>query len=106
MPKKVELYNEERQNIVNKLFQILEINDLNKSFSLHKMDDNPEKQQQILDLEPDVKKYFKCSRWTCMHKKDVQRKWLSMIKYILKDMKIEVDSLHNKEFGTIYNIKF
>jgi len=107
MPKKVELYNEQRQNIVNKLFEILEINEFNKSFSLHKMDDNPEKQQQILDLEPEIKKYFICSRWTCIHnKKDIQRKWLSMTKYVFKDMNLKVNGLHNKKFGTIYNIDF
>jgi len=106
MPKKVELYNEERQNIINKLFEILEINEFNKSFSLHKLDTNLEKQQQILDLELEIKKYFICSRWTCINKKNIQRKWLSLIKYLFKDMNIEFTSLHNKEVGTIYNINF
>ena len=104
MPKKVELYNEDRQIIINKLFEILEITEFNKSFSLHKMDDNIEKQQQVLDLEQDIKKYFICSKWTCIHKKDVQRKWLSIIKYVFRDMDIKLTSLYNKDIGTIYNI--
>ena len=104
MPKKVELYNEDRQIIINKLFEILEITEFNKSFSLHKMDDNIEKQQQVLDLEQDIKKYFICSRWTCINKKDVQRKWLSMIKYVFRDMDIKLSTLHNKDIGTIYSL--
>jgi hypothetical protein len=104
MPKKVELYNDERQKIINKLFEILEINEFNKSFSLHKIDDNIEKQQLILDLEQDIKKYFICSRWTCINKKDVQRKWLSIIKYIFRDMNIKLTCLYNKNTGTIYTI--
>jgi hypothetical protein len=104
MPKKVELYNEERQNIINKLFEILEINNNNNFFSLQKLDEDIEKQKQILDLEPDIKKFFKCSRWTCINKKNVQRKWLSIIKYLFKDMNIKYSSLTNKTIGTIYNV--
>ncbi len=104
MPKKVELYNEERQNIINKLFEILEINNNNNFFSLQKLDEDIEKQKQILDLEPDIKKFFNCSRWTCINKKNVQRKWLSIIKYLFKDMNILYSSLTNKTIGTIYNV--
>jgi hypothetical protein len=104
MPKKVELYNEERQNIINKLFEILELSDTNKTFSLQKLDEDIEKQKQILDLEPDIKKFFKCSHWTCIKRKNVDRRWLSIIKYILKDMNIEFNGLSNKKIGTIYNV--
>jgi hypothetical protein len=105
MPKKIESYSKERKEILNKLFEILEITEFNKSFSLHNMDNNPEKQQLIIDLEPDIKKYFICSRWTCMHTKNVQRKWLSIVKYIFKDMEITINSLRNVKIGTVYNLE-
>lgn len=105
MPKKIELYTTERQDVINKLFDILEITNSNKIFSLHRLDKDIETQEKIISLEPEIKKYFKCGRWTCFnHKDNVNRKWLSIIKYLLKDMNISYSTLNKTGIGAVYCI--
>ena len=108
MPKKVLLYTEQRQNVINKLLEILEITETNNIFSLHKIDNDAEKQQLILDLEPDVKKYFNCSTWSCFKQKNtITRRWLSFTKYLFKEMNISMNACrtnNNNTEGTIYLI--
>lgn len=112
MPKKVEQFENERKEVLNKMFQILGINEQNNMFSLHKIDGDQEKQNAIINLQDDIKKYFLASRWTCFNKADnCKRIWLSMIKNVVKDMGYNItssnivsksdDYMHN---GTIYFI--
>ena len=87
MPKKIEQFDNERKDVLNKMFSILEINENNNMFSLHKLDGDHEKQAKIIELEDDIKKYFLCGKWTCFKKKETtKRRWLSMIKYVVNDM--------------------
>ena len=58
MPKKIEKYDTERKEVIDKLLVILGINEVNNMFSLHKIDEDNNIQQKILDLEPEIKKYF------------------------------------------------
>jgi len=112
MPKKIEKFENERKIIINKLFEIIGIDQNNNLLSLHKMDNDLEKQQKIIDLESDIKKYFISSRWTCFNKpKNCKRIWLSILKNTLKDMGYEIisSSIVSKiddylENGTIYII--
>ena len=57
------------------------------TFFLSKMDLDEEAQKKIYELEPEIKKYYVCGKWTCFAKDDsiMKRKWLSMIKYICKE---------------------
>ena len=88
MPKKVEQYENECKLVLEKMFQILGINDQNNIFSLHNIDNDIDKQNAIIHLEDEIKKYFLCGEWTCFKKKSmIKRRWLSMIKYVIKDMK-------------------
>ena len=57
MPKKVDNYMEEQKIVLHKIINILCGNN-NNVFLLHDIDNNVEKQQQIYNLEPDIKKYF------------------------------------------------
>ena len=50
MKTKTELYTEERLNILNKIFEILNINDKNNIFYLYELDADEKKQNQILEL--------------------------------------------------------
>ena len=86
MPKQILKFSQERENIINIILEILEIKDSNNKFFLHMLDNNITKQNMILDLVPDIKKYFICGYWTCFCKNNVKRVWLSIIKYIMKDM--------------------
>ena len=62
MPKRVDNYDNERTEVLNSLFNILNINDKNKMFSLKQLDNNSEQQTKILELIPNIKKYFICSK--------------------------------------------
>jgi hypothetical protein len=77
MPKKVDNYDNERNDILKILFNILNIND-----------NNIEQQTKILELIPNIKKYFICSKWSCFNKKllNSERLYLSIIKNLLKNM--------------------
>jgi hypothetical protein len=87
MPKKIDQYGPERLEVLNKIFQIINITDANNMFSLHKVDNDKAVQDALMGLESDIKKYFICSEWSCFKKKDiVKRRWLSMIKYVVKEM--------------------
>lgn len=87
MPKQIDI--EKQKEILNDIFIILEITDDNKSFSLKNMDIDLEKQQKILNLENKIKEAFCYSSWTCFKKK-TNRRWLSFIKYITKEMNVKL----------------
>ena len=73
---------------------ILEITEKNKMFSLKDVDENIVKQTKIMELEPLIKKYFLCSRWTYFSNKnrEFKRCYLSLIKAIMKDMNVKMNS--------------
>ena len=88
MPKKVDNYNNERDELLKKLFNILNINNINNTFSLKYIDNNIELQQKILELIPSIKNYFICSKWSCFNQKLLksERLYLSIIKNLMKNM--------------------
>ncbi len=92
MPKKVDRFANERNEILHKLLNILEISETNKILSLKILDNNPEKQQQIINLVPEIQKYFICSKWTYFSnkKRDIKRTYLSLIKAIIRDLNINM----------------
>lgn len=55
-----EKYQTEREEIYNKILTILDLKD-DKSFLLCELDEDVEKQNKILDLKEEIKKYFACS---------------------------------------------
>jgi hypothetical protein len=94
MPKSIKKYENERKEILQKIFNILEITDDNKMVSLKKLDGDENKQNSIIELEPDIKKYFLCSRWTyfCNKNRDIKRGYLSLIKAIMKNLNVKMTS--------------
>lgn len=99
MPKKVNDCNQERNIVINKLFDLLNINENNNKFSLHHLDNNTELQENILSLEPKIKKVFICGTWSCFKNNDFKRKPLSIIKCIMKDIGYNVLSIRKKTNG-------
>ena len=63
MKNKTELYINERQIILEKIFEILNIDDSNNTFFLKDLDNDNNKQNLILELELDIRKYFVCGHW-------------------------------------------
>ena len=100
MPKSIIKYTTERQELLQKMLNILGITDDNKMFSLKKLDEDEAKQKQILDLVDDIKKYFVCSRWTFFNhiEREIKRNYLSLIKSVFRDMKVKMYStfVHKK----------
>jgi hypothetical protein len=96
MPKQVDKYDKERFEVLHKMFEILGINENNNTFLLHELDDNEEKQKQILELETEIKKYFICGSWSCFRTPDIKRKPLSIIRCLMKDMGFVIISSFTK----------
>ena len=86
MPKKIDNFINERQEVLNKILNIVGINENKNTFYLHELDNDKKKQDDINNLIIDIKKYFICSTWTCFCKDNVKRIYLSIIKYIMKEM--------------------
>ena len=109
MRSKINLYTEERNIILKNLFEIMKINDINNSFNLHDLDININKQNKILELEPNIRKYFASRSWSCFANCNIKRKVLSIIKNIMKEMNYKILSkrklIKNNEityYDTIY----
>ena len=52
---------EQRNNILNTIYNILEINNINKRFTAKKAE---EKSEEILALSNEILMYFSCSTWS------------------------------------------
>ncbi len=60
---KKQQYVEERKEIINRLNNILGLNDKNNTFYLYDVENSKEIKEKIKELSEDVKKYFKCGTW-------------------------------------------
>lgn len=90
-PKKSEKYKKERQEVLNKLNNILGVTDDNKKFYMYDVDNNEATQKAILNLKNDVELYFGGKSSQIFVKGDeTQRSYFSLIKIIYKDMKIKM----------------
>jgi hypothetical protein len=101
MPKTIDQFTNERKEVVQKIFNILEITPINKMISLKKLDEDNEKQNKIIELETDVQKYFISSQWNYFKNKNrdfFKRRYLSLIKAVMKDMNVKmVSSVINRK---------
>ena len=90
MPKTIDQFTNERKEVVQKIFNILEITPTNKIILSKKLDEDIEKQNKIINLETEIQKYFICSKWNYFNnkKRDFKRKYLSLIKSVMKEMNI------------------
>ena len=83
--KKLDKFKKERQALVAQLIQILDL-DSQRSFILHEIDHNLEKQEEIMALIPDIKKYYSHGLIGGIKDRTKQKRpWLSIIKHMLRD---------------------
>jgi hypothetical protein len=82
--KLVEKYQIEREDICKKIITILDL-DPENSFLLCELDNNVDKQTRLVELKPEIQKYFACStissfkpNFTC------KRPYLNIIRSILR----------------------
>ena len=79
--KKDMFYNEQLQ-IIEKINKILNINENNNTFILDQINNDSDKQKEILDLVDEIKKYFKCNDWSYF--RGVNNQWLSLVRSLYK----------------------
>jgi len=81
---KSELYKTEQLQLCDKIIEILQLDD-SRSTTLHELDTNKDKQKKILDLIPDIRKYFSFTLIIgASEPEKVKRPWLSIIRCITK----------------------
>jgi hypothetical protein len=105
---KSELYRIQQFEIMNKIINILEL-DKNNSITLYELDNNLKKQENILILLPEIKKYFKCNCVkSLLAPEKVKRVYLSLIRYItkLEYKMISTQFLIHKDKSIIRTIKY
>ena len=91
MPKTVFQYQKERAEILQEVFRILGIDENNNKFFLDDLDNDIQKQNDIIGIMEPVRKYFICGKWSCFVNINVKRYWFSMIKYILKEFDYKLE---------------
>jgi hypothetical protein len=78
-----EKYQTEREDICNKILNILELN--NSTFLLYDLDNDIEKQNKLLDMKEEIQKYFACSTISSFKPNfDCKRPYLNIVRSILR----------------------
>ena len=94
MRTKKEVYKKEQDEIINKIISIVGIED-NKQITLYELD-NDIKIQKIMDLIPNIRKYFSFNNLKTVGEPErIKRPWLSIIKQLTK----EQYKLHKKDYS-------
>ena len=77
-------FQNEREQICEKLISIIELDD-NNSFLLSELDDNVEKQNKILEMKGEIQQYFACSTISAFKPNfECKRPYLNIIRSILR----------------------
>ena len=86
-PSKAVKYPNERLDIAKKILKIIKITKDNKTIILNNF--NLEQQQEILDLENEIRKYFNAGNWTVFKKGvEVEKCYLSIIRNVMREVGI------------------
>ena len=89
---KSELYKKEQNEIIDKIIQILDLEN-NNAYTLYELDKDKEIQKQIMGLIPEIRKYFSFNGIKAVGEPSkIKRPWLSIIKHLIKS-KYKIDSL-------------
>jgi hypothetical protein len=79
-----EKFQKEREDVCNKIINILNLNE-DSSFLLCDLDNDIEKQNKILELKPEIQKYFACSTISSFKPNfECKRPYLNIVRSILK----------------------
>jgi len=81
---KSELYKKEQEEIVDKIIEILDLEN-KKSYTLYELDNNEEIQKQIMELIPEIRKWYSFNGMKAVGEPEkIKRPWLSIIKQLIK----------------------
>ena len=79
-----ELYKKEQDEIIDKIIMILDL-EHKSTYTLHELDNNKEIQNQIMELIPEIRKWFSFNGIKAVGEPSkIKRPWLSIIKHLLK----------------------
>ena len=89
---KSELYKKEQEEIVDKIITILDLKNKN-TYTLYELDKNEKIQKQIMDLIPEIRKWFSFNNMKSVGEPSkIKRPYLSIIKHLIKS-KYNMESL-------------
>jgi hypothetical protein len=81
---KSELYKKEQEEIVDKIITILDLENKTE-YTLYELDKNEEIQKQIMELIPNIRKYYSFNGIKAVGEPNkIKRPWLSIIKHLIK----------------------
>jgi hypothetical protein len=81
---KSELYKKEQEEIVDKIISILDLENKTE-YTLYELDKNEEIQKKIMELIPEIRKYFSFNGIKAVGEPNkIKRPWLSIIKHLIK----------------------
>lgn len=81
---KSELYKKEQEEIVDKIIEILDLEN-KKSYTLYELDKNEEIQKRILELIPEIRKWYSFNNMKAVGEPEKRKRpWLSIIKNLIK----------------------
>ena len=81
---KSELYKKEQEEIVDKIISILDLENKTE-YTLYELDQNEEIQKKIMELIPDIRKYYAFNNLKAVGEPNKRKRpWLSIIKNFLK----------------------
>jgi len=81
---KSELYKKEQEEIVDKIVNILDLKNKTE-YTLYELDKNEEIQKKIMDLIPEIRKYYAFNNMKAVGEPNKRKRpWLSIIKNLLK----------------------
>ena len=99
---KSELYKKEQDGIIDKIISILDLKNKN-TYTLYELDKNEELQKQIMELIPEIRKWFAFNNMKAVGEPErIKRPWLSIIKNLLKSKY----TIENKEHQFKINEKW
>lgn len=102
MRTKNEVYKKDQEKIINKIIKIVGIEN-EKQITLYEMDNNEKMQKEIMDLIPEIRKYFCYNNIKAVGEPHrIKRPWLSIIKTLTKSRyKIAGKDYNRKKIRTI-----
>lgn len=81
---KSELYKKEQDEIIEKIVNILDLKNKTE-YTLYELDKNEEIQKKIMDLIPEIRKWFSFNNMKAVGEPNkIKRPWLSIIKHLIK----------------------
>ena len=99
---KSELYKKEQDDIIDKIISILDLENKH-TYTLYELDKNEEIQNHIMELIPEIRKWFAFNNMKAVGEPDrIKRPWLSIIKNLLKSKY----TIENKEHQFKINEKW